>query len=318
MNITPILFLLTTSYTIASCQKLPQAALASIMQEILSQSTPDQAAQIIKGAATRKIGIPEFTISRRSVIQEAGLPRAVEMPIAVNRGPAVVRNEGIPKTVLVQNTNEVVLPRNVVLQQAREIATPTKMVLQKPEMMVQQNMVVQNDMPRRILVQKANEGTGPMNVLMQNGKEVVATNKIIVKKPELGMPNKVLIKNPEVVNRNILVQKGKEIPMMKNLVLTANAATPNNMGAPKTVLVQNSNMAPQIKTVSEINVIPETLLKQPKIVEIVAKEKVGAVNPFLPAASPVSPLAAIAATTNSGPQPRGQFLRKIPIPPPTI
>ncbi|CAB3241625.1 unnamed protein product [Arctia plantaginis] len=268
--------------TLTSCQKIPAHAITSIMQDILSPKNTEQLAQFLKGAASGRMQELQMP-NKRNVIYESGSPRNL------------ARNEVI---------QEVMKPRTAAVQKAM----PSKVVMQRPnEVISPKNAVVQNTMPNTQVVQKQNEFIMPMNIVMQKANEATPKN-IVIKKPEV--TKRVLVQKPEVSNRRILVQKGNEIPMLRSLVLQNGNAVPS----PHT-LVMAMNEVPQVlKPVAEINT-SRVVVQQPRIVEY-ASEKVVASNPYLPVASPGSSLTS--TMFNAVPQSKGQFLRKIPIPPPTI
>lgn len=276
--VVPHLLYITAIITLTSCQKIPAHAITSIMQDILSPKNTEHLAQLIQGTASGRM--QEFQMpNKRNIIQEASLPRHL------------TRNEVI---------QEVAIPRTSTVRKT----TPAKVVMQRP------NEVV---LPNAKAIQKHDEFVMPISMVMQRSNDLPSSRHIIIKKPECATQNNVLVQKPEVSNRRILVQKANEIPMLRSMILPNGNAVASQVGVPQTVVVATNNVPQVARPIAEINT--SSIVQQPRVVAYTA-ENVMTSNPYLPVASPGSSLTS--AMTNGVPQSRGQFLRKIPIPPPTI
>ncbi|PZC74156.1 hypothetical protein B5X24_HaOG208228 [Helicoverpa armigera] len=141
-------------------------------------------------------------------------------------------------------------------------------------------------------------------------------------------PKEIGLKNVQQNSNNVIVQKKPKTVLIQRKMDTVTPKTVigetqilrnlllKNDAVAKRVIVQKR--VPQVKK----EVQQKVLIAQPKGTEYVKvpQKKVGVQNgnPYLPAASPVSPLTASLSSASKMPQSRGQFLKKIPIPPPTM
>lgn len=219
----------------------------------------------------------------KSILQDMLLPRTTGQAIQFMTS-AAGKKMGLPNLPTVKRRFAIsdTVPRTVV----RNGAVPNEVIMRRP-----------NDMaPRKnIIIQKSNNQiVVPKNMVIQRANERVLTKQVIVN-------------GNDGTQKKILVRKGNDLP--------------------KRVIVKNGNdftfrVPPQMRPTEVVQ--QKVLVNQPNVAEFVTlpQQKLYgcAANPSLPAASPVSAMASL--TSNdlppAIPQSRGQFLRKIPIPPPTV
>uniref|UniRef100_A0A2A4K0Q8 Uncharacterized protein n=1 Tax=Heliothis virescens TaxID=7102 RepID=A0A2A4K0Q8_HELVI len=160
----------------------------------------------------------------------------------------------------------------------------------------------------------------PRTVMTKEPRKIIA---LVPNTEKIGLQN-VLHKSNAIASKKpktVVIQRKVETVTPKNVIdetqIVRNVLLRNDE-APKRVIVQKR--VPQVKK----EVQQKVLIAQPKATEYVkVPQKKIAVqngNSHLPAASPVSPMAASlsSALKSAMPKSRGQFLRKIPIPPPTM
>lgn len=214
----------------------------------------------------------------------SNVPGTNNRRVAVTDVPNTVLITEAPNgmTHLVQIPSEKCMKKNVMVQ------NPNNVIIQNGNQMI---------LPKNMVVQRRPGTVLPKNVVIQNGGEATLPRNVVVRKNE--MPRRVVVQNDNFAVR---------LPQMR-----------------VSEVVQQNVLIPQPKVAEYVPMRQEkVLISQPKVTEYVtASQQRGPVrneNPFLPAASPISPLTALSSSgiPTATPQSRGQYLRKIPIPPPTI
>lgn len=238
-----------------------------------------------------------------SLLQDILSPTNTEQVIQV-LSAAANNNRGVANAPRIVNRRFAIadnVPRSVIRTEGPN--RMAQLVLEPQDTCLKKNVLVQNSnnvvaqngnrmvLPKNVVLHRRNEAVLPKNVIIQNGREVAGRN-VMVRKNET--PKRVIVQDNEYA----------VVPQMR---------TPE-------VVQQKVFVNPQFP--SEVQ--QKIMISQPQMTEYVALPQkqffMPNDNPFLPAASPVSALAAASSCSLPPvmPQSRGQFLRKIPIPPPTL
>ncbi|KAJ8707229.1 hypothetical protein PYW08_011363 [Mythimna loreyi] len=186
----------------------------------------------------------------------------------------------VPKTISRRYVIAENMPKTVLESEALDRMTH---VVERPsEKCIKKNIMVQN----------------PVQVIQNGNQMVLPKNMVVQRRLETVLP------------KNVIIQNGGEVSLPRNVIVRKNEMPRR--------LVQNHDF-----TIKVPEIVQQKVLRtQPTDYVTVPQQKVliRSENPFLPAASPVSPLTALSSSglPPAGSRSRGQFLRKIPIPPPTI
>ncbi|KAJ0170319.1 hypothetical protein K1T71_014247 [Dendrolimus kikuchii] len=238
--------------------------------------------------------------------------------------PIQCQNQVIPRNIMASVLQDVLSPANTenAIQMIKMAAASTNRRLTSPELSIPVQTYVQRgrDIPPRLVT---NEMQVPVRIANEMQVPVRMANEIQM---PVRMANEIQvpIRVPNEITPNIILQQSPVRTVMPNELILQDRSNDmqrivvNEIGMP----VQKMYM-PEKQMSSVIDTCMKRMPQMPMMnylpEDVLPRMPVGMANPFMPAASPIS--AFLPSTLGSLPLPtqaRGQFLRKIPIPPPTL